>query len=218
MIQTCSHLSTDVIYKVYLTNEWQELYNEIINGFSSQPSDDEDPILCSLILSDSLLSVSILINKENGNNENEIFISANQNLIQFISEQLLQFILNLLQEKSSNLQYLIYCYQLINHIFKFNERMTEQIISLNSNLMLISQEMVQFSLNIKEVPSDNPFFELLFKKIMKFSTTCALNPHLSSLINIEYISSFLPIIQEIFKSDMSNSVKCSALQFLKEIF
>lgn len=218
LIQTCSHLSTDVIYRVYLTNEWQELYNEIINGFSSQPSDDEDPILCSLILSDSLLSVSILINKENGNNENESFTIANQNLIQFISEQLLQFILSLLQEKSSNLQYLIYCYQLINHIFKFNERMTEQIISLNSNLMLISQEMVQNSLNIKEVPSDNPFFELFFKKIMKFLTTCALNPHLSSLINIDYISSFLPIIQEIFKSDMSNSVKCSALQFLKEIF
>lgn len=210
----CSHLSTDVIYRVYLTNEWQDLYNEIMSGLSSQK---DNQILSSLILSDSLFIASIQINKENEEEDNESLKNANQNLIQFISEHLLQFILNIFQEKSTNLQHLIKCYQIVNHILKFNDRIIQQILSVNDILMSLAQEMIQYSFQVKEVPSDNPHFQPFLKKIIKFLTTCITNPLLTNLINIEYINYFLSMIQEILKASMPNPIKCNTLRFLKEI-
>lgn len=216
VVLPCTHLTVDVIKKTYLTNEWPEIYSEIINGFTNENEDGE--ILCSLILSNSLFSVFLLINKKTETNDIENLKNANQIFVQFIIQNLIQLVSNTFHQKNGNIQLITYCYQLIKNLFKFDGSLLHQIFNSNSILSSLVQEMVQYSFRIKEITSNDPLFELFIKKVMKFLSICYSNPNLANFIGIEFISNFLPVIQEILKSALPNPIKCSTLRFLSGIF
>lgn len=213
IIKTSSNLAKNIICKTYLTNEWPEIYEEIINGFS-----DDNQTLCSLTLSNSLFVVSASINKKYEMSELENLVGANQYLIEFISQNFIEFVSNVFQSQNTNMQLLMHCYKLVNKILNFKDEIIQHIYSINDHLSLLTQEMIHYSNRIQEFPSNDPFFESLLRKIMKFLTTCISKPAISSLISIEFIISFLPIAQETLKSDMSNSTKCNTVELLSKVF
>lgn len=213
LLSMSSDLATNIINLTFLNNEWPEAYTIFMNGFSDNPGNTENDLICSLILGHSLCTV---FNRYE--NPNEEIIGQ---FLQFVATKLIPGIYAIIHNKN-NLHMITLSYQIFNQLISFQEPFLNQLLNpeghIGNNIFaILLQEFVQYSFHINQYSPETPFYRQFIEEMITFLAVCYRNHLLAPFLDIGFIHTFLPIIPQLLNSALPNSIRCRALDFLSSI-